>query len=203
MKLKRNMETMKSICLTWFPISGFVEPNKYDQSVCFTRIGDFTWTVTDCEELVGLLTGDDGVGFSSSTETGPETSSSKFRDYCHPRRSNRDAHWIRLPDCFQIRYQGSIHRSRGDSMPSPFGQRTGYGPAYFRNLDLRCEYRHSRICCYLHLFGLLCHSPKARFQACQSSMRYWSQLGSSNPRSCWSHCLGWRMHLKEMEIADG
>ena len=24
---------------------------------------DFTWRVSDCEELVGLLTGDDGVGF--------------------------------------------------------------------------------------------------------------------------------------------
>ena len=23
--------------------------------------GDFTWRVSDCEELVGLLTGDDGV----------------------------------------------------------------------------------------------------------------------------------------------
>ena len=28
--------------------------------------GDFTWMVSDCEELVGLLTGDDGVGFSGS-----------------------------------------------------------------------------------------------------------------------------------------
>jgi len=27
MKLKRNMETMMSICLTLFPISGFVELN--------------------------------------------------------------------------------------------------------------------------------------------------------------------------------
>ena len=26
--------------------------------------GDFTWRVSDCEELVGVLTGDDGVGFS-------------------------------------------------------------------------------------------------------------------------------------------
>ena len=125
-----------------------------------------------------ILTGDDGDSFSSA-ETGPETSSSKFRDYCHSRRSNRDAYCLRcLPDCFQIRYQGS-NRS-DDSMPSPFGQRTGYGPAYFRNIDLRCEYRQSRICCYLHLYcgGILGHSSKARFQACQSSMRYWSQLGS-------------------------
>ena len=134
---------------------------------------------------------------------GPETSSSKFRDYCHSRRSNRDAYCLRcLPDCFQIRYQGS-NRS-DDSMPSPFGQRTGYGPAYFRKMNLRSEYRQSRICCYLHLFGLLGHSSKARFQACQSSMKYWSHLGcSSNPRSCWSQCVEWRMHcpVKEMEIA--
>ena len=26
--------------------------------------GDFTWRVSDFEELVGVLTGDDGVGFS-------------------------------------------------------------------------------------------------------------------------------------------
>ena len=25
------------------------------------RVGDFTWKVSDCEELVGFLTGDDGV----------------------------------------------------------------------------------------------------------------------------------------------
>jgi len=29
----------------------------------FQEGGDFTWRVSDCEELVGLLTGDDGVGF--------------------------------------------------------------------------------------------------------------------------------------------
>jgi len=39
-KLKRSMETMMSICLTWFPISGLGEPNIYHQSVCFTRIGE-------------------------------------------------------------------------------------------------------------------------------------------------------------------
>ena len=38
------------------------EPNVYHESVCFTRIGDFTWRVSDCEELVGLLTGDEGIG---------------------------------------------------------------------------------------------------------------------------------------------
>ena len=36
-----------------------------------------------CEELVGSITGDDGDSFSSA-ETGPETSSSKFRDCCSP-----------------------------------------------------------------------------------------------------------------------
>ena len=25
-------------------------------------MGDFTWRVPDCEELVGLLTGDEGIG---------------------------------------------------------------------------------------------------------------------------------------------
>ena len=32
--------------------------------VKFTRIDDFTWRVSDCKELVGGFTGDDGVGFS-------------------------------------------------------------------------------------------------------------------------------------------
>ena len=32
-KLKRNMETMMSICLTWFPFGGLGEPNIYHQSV--------------------------------------------------------------------------------------------------------------------------------------------------------------------------
>jgi len=30
-----------------------VEKTPYE-SVCFTRIGDFTWRVSDCEELVGV-----------------------------------------------------------------------------------------------------------------------------------------------------
>ena len=38
------------------------EPNILHQSGCFTRIGEFTRRVSECEELVGLLTGDDGVG---------------------------------------------------------------------------------------------------------------------------------------------
>ena len=29
---------MMSICLTWFPISGLGEPEKYHQWVCFKRI---------------------------------------------------------------------------------------------------------------------------------------------------------------------
>lgn len=28
--------------------------------VCFTIMWDFTWRVSDCKELVGVLTGDDG-----------------------------------------------------------------------------------------------------------------------------------------------
>jgi len=30
-----------------------VEKTPYE-SVCFTRIGEFTWRVSDCEELVGF-----------------------------------------------------------------------------------------------------------------------------------------------------
>ena len=52
-KLKRNMEEMMSICLTWFPISGLGKPKLYQNMWCFTRIGDFTWRMSDCEELVG------------------------------------------------------------------------------------------------------------------------------------------------------
>jgi hypothetical protein len=29
--------------------------------VYFASMGDFTWRVSDCEELVGAITGDDGV----------------------------------------------------------------------------------------------------------------------------------------------
>ena len=35
-RLKRNMEKIMSICLTWFPISGLGEPYLYHQSVCIT-----------------------------------------------------------------------------------------------------------------------------------------------------------------------
>ena len=37
--------------------------NTIDVEVCFTMCGDFTWRVSDCEELEGFLTGDGGVGF--------------------------------------------------------------------------------------------------------------------------------------------
>jgi len=41
-----------SICLNRFPIGGLREPNIQHQSVCFTRMWDFTWRVSDWEELV-------------------------------------------------------------------------------------------------------------------------------------------------------
>ena len=53
-RLKRNMKKMMSICLTRFPISGLGKPKLYQNLVCFTRIGDFTWRDPDCEELVGI-----------------------------------------------------------------------------------------------------------------------------------------------------
>ena len=31
--------------------------------VNFSRIGDFTWSLSDCEELVGIISGDDVVDF--------------------------------------------------------------------------------------------------------------------------------------------
>ena len=43
LKLKRNMETMMSICLTWFHISGLGEPNIYQNLMWITMCGDFTW----------------------------------------------------------------------------------------------------------------------------------------------------------------
>ena len=38
-KLKRNMEKMMSICLTWFPIGGLGEPKLYQNMWCFTMCG--------------------------------------------------------------------------------------------------------------------------------------------------------------------
>jgi hypothetical protein len=43
-----------SICLTWVPFSELGEPILYHNLGDFTRNGDFTWRVSDCEELVGF-----------------------------------------------------------------------------------------------------------------------------------------------------
>jgi len=46
---------MMSICFTWFPnclVLG--EPKLYQNMRCFTRMWDFTWMLSDCEELVGV-----------------------------------------------------------------------------------------------------------------------------------------------------
>ena len=53
-KLKRKRERIMSRCFTWFPIGVLGEPYIYHNSGCFTRIGDFTWRVSDCQELVGV-----------------------------------------------------------------------------------------------------------------------------------------------------
>ena len=50
---------MMSTCFTWFPIGGLREPKVYYNLVDFTRMWNFTWRLSDCEELVGLPTGDD------------------------------------------------------------------------------------------------------------------------------------------------
>ena len=54
MKLKRKRERIMSICFTWFPIGGYRRTQLYHQSVCFTRIGDFTWRLSDCDEIEGV-----------------------------------------------------------------------------------------------------------------------------------------------------
>ena len=43
-----------SICFTRVPIGGLGEPNIYHDLGDLTRIADFTWRVSDCEELVGV-----------------------------------------------------------------------------------------------------------------------------------------------------
>ena len=45
---------MMSVCFTWFPTGVLGEPNIYQNLGDFTRIEDFTWRVSDCEELVGV-----------------------------------------------------------------------------------------------------------------------------------------------------
>jgi hypothetical protein len=48
---------------TRFPFGVLGEPNIYHNLEDYTRKGDFTWRMSDCEELSGgLLTGDDGGG---------------------------------------------------------------------------------------------------------------------------------------------
>jgi hypothetical protein len=55
MELKRRRkERIMSRCFTWFPIGGLGEPYMYHDLDEFTRIGDYTWRVSDCEELVGV-----------------------------------------------------------------------------------------------------------------------------------------------------
>ena len=41
-RLKRNMERMRSECFTWFPISGLGEPNIYQNLGNLSINGDFT-----------------------------------------------------------------------------------------------------------------------------------------------------------------
>ena len=47
------MERMISRCFTWVPIGGLGEPNIYQNLVYFTRMGDFTWRVS--EDRVGIV----------------------------------------------------------------------------------------------------------------------------------------------------
>ena len=44
-----------SSCFIWFPISDLGEPKIYHQSVCFTRKWEDCGGVSDCEELVGVI----------------------------------------------------------------------------------------------------------------------------------------------------
>ena len=59
-RLKRNNERMMSICLILFTIWLFlVKCNHNNNLFVLQECVDFTWRVSDCEELVGILTGDD------------------------------------------------------------------------------------------------------------------------------------------------
>ena len=52
------METMMSICLTWFPIGGLGEPNIYhDSGVFYKNVGDFTWRVVNMDLNVEVIEG--------------------------------------------------------------------------------------------------------------------------------------------------
>jgi len=55
MKLKRNTEKIMSICFTWFPIGGYRRTQYIPRfGGVLQESGDFTWRVSDCEELVGV-----------------------------------------------------------------------------------------------------------------------------------------------------
>ena len=41
------------------------EPNIYHNLGGFTMCGDFTWMLSDCEELVGFFHREDGIGLGS------------------------------------------------------------------------------------------------------------------------------------------
>jgi len=43
-----------SICLTWFPIGGLGEPNIYHYLGDFAIIWNFTWRLSDCDEIEGV-----------------------------------------------------------------------------------------------------------------------------------------------------
>ena len=62
MKLKRNTEKIMSRCFTWFPFWWFRRTEIVTSISLFYKKVNFTWRVSDCEELVGVtLIGDDGV----------------------------------------------------------------------------------------------------------------------------------------------
>ena len=49
---RRRKEKMISRCFTWFPIGGLGKPKLYQNLGYFTRMWDFTWRVSDCEEFL-------------------------------------------------------------------------------------------------------------------------------------------------------
>ena len=55
-RLKRNRERKMSICFTWFPNSGFRRTLLIPRfGGNLQEYGDYTWRVSDCEELVGVF----------------------------------------------------------------------------------------------------------------------------------------------------
>ncbi len=51
---------MMSRCFNWFPIGGYRRTQYIPRfGGVLQGSGDFTWRKTDCEELVGEVTGDD------------------------------------------------------------------------------------------------------------------------------------------------